>query len=188
MQKKRILCIGGPSAAGKDMVATQLVVRRPMFVRVPRVTTRPPRIGEVDGVDYRFLQSDEFTARENVGDICAVDHYCGHRYGIDVASIQRVLREGHNVVGVFGICSTALRRLFNGGTCLVYVTADVQVLRRRLEGRGDHSPQEVDARIRAALHQLQAEPSSFDHVLNNNCDPEQVVDELIKIVDREIGA
>lgn len=181
---KKVLCIGGPTGSGKDTIIGQFLARRADFVRVPRATTRPRRPAEVDGVDYFFLTPDEFQRQEDEGKICAVDTFCGYKYGVDVQFILLTLQRGKKVVGVFGVCSFSLRSLLDGKTCLVYVTADREKLSERLIERG-HPEVEVIERLAAAERQMAEEPSRFDFFITNNKGVEDAVSCLMRLVDNE---
>lgn len=181
---KKVLCIGGPTGSGKDTIVGKFLGVRADFVRVPRATTRPRRPAEVEGVDYFFLASGEFDSQEDEGKICAVDTFCGYKYGIDVQFILLTLQREKKVVGVFGVCSFSLRSILDGKTCLVYVTARKEKLRDRLIERG-HPESEVVERLAAAERQMVEEPSRFDYTIVNDHGVDDSVEDLIRLVDSD---
>lgn len=164
--RHRVICIGGPTGAGKDTLAGIFLKQHPQFVRIPRSTTRPPRPNEIHGYHYRFLSEEEFIFRQMSGVLCGIDHFCGYRYGIDNHLALDVLAEGKNVLGVFGIRGLELRPLLPEAMVSVYVTAPLAILNEHLIKRGD-PPEEISVRITAAEKQIADELHLFDHVVHN---------------------
>lgn len=182
MQQSRIICLGGPSGAGKDTLATAFLSRYKNYVRVPRSTTRKPRIGEVEGVHYHFLTEFEFHQKVATGNIIAVDTFCCASYGIDLANIRETLSSDKKIIGVFGVCSIILREILKEEKMsLVYVTAPIPFLENRLVKRGD-STESVRVRISAAKDQVEKEPRHFDHILWNTESIENALLQLSKLI------
>jgi len=178
-----LVCIGGPTGAGKDTIVNAFLPNNPGFTRVPRTTTRAPRPGEIEGFHYHFLTLDEFRDREERGLICAIDVFCGERYGIDLKRIIDAFEERKQVIGVFGVCSYGLREIYGEKALLVYISAPIHLLRDRLTSRGD-SPHDVLRRTRAAEKQLEEEPEHFDHIIQNVSSVSYAVKRLEDIISR----
>ena len=90
-----LLVVAGPSCSGKTTFLKMLLERRPLYQRPVTTTTRPPRAGETDGVDYHFVSEDEFLARVEAG--AFLEHQIIHgksRYGLEIAAVRQVRKEG----------------------------------------------------------------------------------------------
>ncbi len=176
-----IVCVGGPTGAGKDTVVVEFLKKYPNYIRILRTTTRTPRPYEISGVHYHFL--DEQTFDDNVahGAICAVDHFCGAKYGIDMREIYEAVQNGKQVIGVFGVCAYGLREAYQHGALLIYIAAPIELLRERLIERGD-PPGQIRERIEAAKQQLRDEPPQFDCVVENTKSVAWAVAELHRVI------
>ena len=94
----RVFVITGPSGVGKGTLIRTLRERVPELELSVSATTRPPRPGEEDGVDYHFLSDAEFERRVQAGEFVEHATYSGRRYGTLRAELERRLRDGHPVV------------------------------------------------------------------------------------------
>ncbi len=178
-----IICIGGPTGAGKDTILSAFLEQHPDFVRVPRSTTRPRRENELEGIDYNFLSKETFSELRSRNIICATDYFCGHWYGINFDLMAGQLLQNKCIIGVFGVCAYPLRRIYEKNVYLIYISAPLPTLEKRLLQRGD--PQrEVDQRIFAAGRQLELEPNNFDYVLNNTGSVTEAVAELTQVINQ----
>ena len=162
----RIICIGGPTGAGKDTIASMFLEQFPHFIRIPRSTTRPPRHNEISGFHYVFLDEDTFMIRDRRGMLCGIDYFCGYRYGIDHQSVIDVLGKDRNVLGIFGIRGLKLRDFLAEQMISIYITAPLEVLYEHLVRRGDLRD-EIAVRMVAAEKQVADELHLFDHVVYN---------------------
>ena len=176
-----IICIGGPTGAGKDTVVMEFLKRYPNYIRIPRTTTRKPRPHEIQGVHYYFLAETIFDAHAARGEICVIDHFCGHKYGIDMRKLSDGERSGKRIIGVFGVCAYGLCEVYEHGTLLVYITAPIALLRQRLMERGD-SREQIEERVLAAAKQLRDEPPRFDYVIENTRSVTSAVNELNRVI------
>src|ERR1700760_91730 len=94
----RVIVITGPSGVGKGTLIRALRDRVPGLVLAISATTRDPRPGEHDGVDYHFLTGDEFERRIRAGEFVEHADYSGRRYGTLRSELERGLRDGAAVV------------------------------------------------------------------------------------------
>ena len=95
---KRLTTLTGPSCAGKSTLERMLAERGAQ--RAISTTTRAPRNGEVDGVDYYFVSQDEFATLRECGMLVECAKFGDHWYGLSIAELDRVFAQGDHVVAV----------------------------------------------------------------------------------------
>src|SRR4051812_1118800 len=150
-------------------------------------TTRPPRAGEVDGVDYHFLDTDEFAERVAAGDFVEHADYAGARYGTLRSELQTRTASGAPVVLEIEVQGARqVRRQLPEAVQVFIAPPSVEALRARLVGRGTDRTEQIEARLRTAEEELAAQ-DEFAHVVVNDR-LEDAVDELVAIVRATTGA
>ena len=173
--------ITGPSGVGKGTLIRGLLERVPELELSVSATTRAPRPGEEDGVDYHFLTSERFESRVNAGDFVEHANYSGNRYGTLRSELERRLAAGAGVVLEIEVQGARQVRASMPDAVAVFIAPpSLDALRARLVGRGTDSPEQVDERLRTAERELEAQPE-FGHVVVNDR-LEQATDELVEIV------
>lgn len=182
--KKEVYSLGGPCGAGKDTIAKAIVDRFPgEIIRFPRITTRPPRVGEHNGVEYDFVSEDLFGEKKQLGKIVAVDSAGVARYGIHLENLDHVLSNGSpsKILIVGGICGIKLKE-FIPEVRNIYITAYIDELIERLLCRG-HRGDDFHKRLLWIHKQLSEEPKLFDEVVENHQDKlEETVSAVEKIM------
>jgi guanylate kinase len=163
-----VLVIGGPSGAGKGSIVKRLLEGDPRLWFSVSATTRAPRAGEIDGVDYRFMRREEFEAlRDANGFLESFDVY-GDLKGTPRAPVEDHLAEGVDVlleVDVQG--ALKVREQFPAALLVFVRPPSREVQRRRLESRETDSPEQLERRLaRAEAEEARAE--QFDSVVVND--------------------
>jgi guanylate kinase len=177
----KVFVITGPSGVGKGTLIRGLLERVPELELSVSATTRAPRPGEEDGVDYHFLTSERFESRVNAGDFVEHASYSGNRYGTLRSELERRLAAGAGVVLEIEVQGARQVRASMPDAVAVFIAPpSLDALRARLVGRGTDSPEQVDERLRTAERELEAQPE-FGHVVINDR-LEQATDELVEIV------
>ena len=166
---------------------------RGLLERIPELelsvsaTTRKPRPGERDGVEYHFLTPEEFDRHVGAGEFLEHATYSGNRYGTLRSEVERRLSEGRPVVLEIEVQGARQVRTAMPEAVAVFIAPPSrEALRARLIGRGTDTPEQVDERIRTAERELEAQPE-FAHVVVNDR-LEQATDELARIVRRKLDA
>jgi guanylate kinase len=177
----RVFVITGPSGVGKGTLIRGLLERVPGLELSVSATTRPPRPGERDGVDYHFLTPEQFEAHVAAGDFVEHATYSGHRYGTLRSELERRLKAADGVVLEIEVQGARQVRAAIPEAVAVFIAPPSRAaLRARLVGRGTDSPDQVDERLRTAERELEAQPE-FSHVVVNDR-LEEATDELVAIV------
>jgi guanylate kinase len=177
----RVFVITGPSGVGKGTLIRSLRDRMPELALSVSATTRAPRPGEREGVDYHFLSDAEFQRRVDAGEFVEHATYSGRRYGTLRAELERRLREGHPVVLEIEVQGARqVRRTMPEALQVFIAPPSREALRARLVGRGTDDPAQVEARLRTADAELEAQ-DEFAHVVVNDR-LEDAVAELTGIV------
>lgn len=163
----RLIVLTGPSGAGKSSIIARLV-RDPRVVFSVSATTRPPRAGERDGVDYRFYDEERFAREVEQGLFLEHAIVHGRRYGTPRLPIEAALAAGRYAlldIDVQG--AEQLRRQRVEGTYILLVPPSLAELRRRLEARGTETREQIERRLSRAEQEL-ARRELFDHVVTND--------------------
>ena len=182
----KVFVITGPSGVGKGTLIKRLLERVPGLALSVSATTRAPREGEEDGVDYHFLTEDQFQERRDAGDFLEFATYSGNHYGTLNSELDRCLDKGRSVVLEIEVQGAQQVRAARTDSVQIFIAPpDPAVLRERLRGRGTDSPEAIDKRLKTAENEL-AQQDDFDHRIVND-DLDQAADELESIVRGAIG-
>jgi guanylate kinase len=177
----RVFVITGPSGVGKGTLIRSLRERMPELALSVSATTRAPRPGEVDGLDYHFLGDADFQRRVDAGEFVEHATYSGRRYGTLREELDRHTRAGRPVVLEIEVQGARQVRGELPDAVQVFIAPPSrEALRARLVGRGTDDAEQVDARLRTAEAELGAQ-GEFGHVVVNDR-LEDAVDDLEQIV------
>lgn len=168
MQPGSLFIISGPSGAGKGTLVDRLVARVPRLWVSVSATTRSPRPGEVDGLDYVFLTPAEFDRRVEAGEFLEWAEVHGNRYGTLRSTVEERLAEGVDVIleidpqGAFQVKEQMPESV------LVFITApSLGELERRIRQRGAETDEQVRTRLETAERELRL-VGTYDHVVEND--------------------
>ncbi|MEA2242797.1 MAG: guanylate kinase [Solirubrobacteraceae bacterium] len=177
----RAVVITGPSGVGKGTLIRSLRERMPELQLSVSATTRHPRAGETQGVDYHFLAPEEFEQHVRDGDFVEHADYAGARYGTLRSELETRTASGAPVVLEIELQGARQVRDAMPSAVQVFIAPpSLQALRARLVGRGTDEPGQIEARLRTAEQEVAAQ-HEFPHVVVNDR-LENAVDELAAIV------
>lgn len=164
----RLVVVSGPSGVGKTSVVGRLREVVPLRFSVS-ATTRDPRPGEVDGIDYRFVDDDTFDKMRDAGELVEWAEYNGHSYGSIRAVVQHDLDAGHDIVlDIENHGAHQIKAAVPGAILIFVAPPSFDVLEARLRSRGDTSSEEIDGRLAVARSQLEDAYATYDHVVVND--------------------
>ena len=182
----KVFVITGPSGVGKGTLIKRLLSRCPNLELSISATTREPRQGEVDGVDYHFLSAEEFERRVGEKDFLEFATYSGNRYGTLRSEVERRLDAGHSVVLEIEVQGATQVRAAKPDSIQIFIAPpDPVVLRDRLAGRGTDSADAIDKRLETAEIELASQGEFAYRVVND--DLGRAAAELEGIVRAELG-
>jgi len=177
----RVFVITGPSGVGKGTLIRTLRERMPELELSVSATTREPRPGEADGVDYHFLSDADFQRRVDAGDFVEHATYSGRRYGTLRSELDRRTGAGAPVVLEIEVQGARQVRETMPEAIRVFIAPPSrEALRTRLVGRGTDDAEQVAARLRTADAELAAQDEFAHVVVNDRLD--DAVEELTGIV------
>jgi len=167
-----LVLISAPSGGGKTTLCQQLLAARPQMTRAVTCTTRPPRTGERDGVDYNFLDAGSFLKRVHAGNFLEHATVYGNSYGILKAEVLGKLRQGKDVLLNVDVQGAATIRgkaqedaELKGALVSVFLTPpSMSVVEERLRKRGTDSPAVIQKRLSVARQEI-AQWRHFDYLL-----------------------
>jgi guanylate kinase len=176
-----VFVITGPSGVGKGTLIRGLMERLPALELSVSATTRPPRPGEREGVDYHFLSAEDFDRRVGEGQFVEHADYAGRRYGTLRSELDERLQAGTPVVLEIEVQGARQVRAAMPEAVQVFIAPpSLEALRTRLVGRGTDDPEEVQRRLRVAEQELGAQPEFGHVVVNDRLD--EALEELSEIV------
>jgi guanylate kinase len=164
----RVFVITGPSGVGKGTLIRGLMERLPKLELSVSATTRAPRPGERDGVDYHFLTREEFNAAVKREQFVEHADYAGRSYGTLRSELEGRVQAGVPVVLEIEVQGARQVRAAMPEALQVFIAPpSLEALRTRLIGRGTDDHTEVERRLRVAEQELTAQPE-FAHVVVND--------------------
>jgi guanylate kinase len=184
-QTAPVFVVTGPSGAGKGTLIGLLLPRFRVLRPAVSATTRPQRPGERDGVDYWFLDDDEFTRRVEADEFLEWVEYVENRYGTLKSEIDRIREAGGAPLLELETEGASRVKKKVPGAVTIFVTAPVEELERRLRDRATESTGAITDRIDLARRQLE-QSERFDYMVEND-DRERAAEELGAIVERELA-
>ena len=188
MNKKGMLVIlSAPSGCGKDTVFKALCKRRNDIVESVSATTRAPRDGEVDGVNYYFKTVGEFEKMIANNGLLEYAKYNNCYYGTPVDGVQNAVDAGKAcflIIEVQG--AQSIMKMCPDAVSIFLLPPSMEVLEHRLRKRETNSPDDIKNRIDIAESEIKIAPLYKYNVVNDSL--EDAVDEINEIINKELEA
>jgi guanylate kinase len=171
-----LFIVSAPSGAGKTTIVERVVEQTSQLKMSRSYTSRQPREGETDGVDYNFVSRQRFEAMETAGEFLEWADVFGNLYGTSAADTERILESGRDLVLVIDVQGARkVRRRGIENTAVFVMPPSLLVLEQRLRGRSKDSEDAIQRRLQVARQEV-ASYADYDYVVIN--------DELTAAVDR----
>ncbi|MBO4943057.1 MAG: guanylate kinase [Muribaculaceae bacterium] len=170
----KILIIAAPSGCGKSTIINALLEGGDLNLGFAvSATTRSPRQGENDGVNYYFMSEDEFRDHIAEGDFVEFEEvYPGRFYGTLRSEVERITSSGHNIILDLDV-NGALRvkQLYGDRALAIFIAPpSLDELRRRLEFRGTETAEVIDVRVDRASYEMSRAPEFDQCIVNDRLD------------------
>jgi guanylate kinase len=170
MKQGLLIVVSGPAGSGKGTTLKHKFAspkHGKKFSYSVSATTRAPRPGEVDGVNYHFLTREEFEARIARGDLLEYTEYCGNYYGTLKKETEAVLESGHHLVLEIEVEGAMnVKRVYPDAVTIMLLPPSFAVQEARLRGRGTETEEVIQERMAQARKEV-AQIGQYDYVVYN---------------------
>lgn len=165
----RLTVIAGPTAVGKGTVVRYLLEHNPEIQVSVSATTRSPRVGETNGVEYFFVSNEEFDRMiENDELLEYATVHLNNRYGTPRGPVESALAAGKQMILEIDIQGAEQVKASMPEANLIFIAPpSLEELKKRLVGRGTETPEEIAIRLETAEIEMAAQ-GLFDHVVVNH--------------------
>ena len=187
MNKGLIFVISGPAGSGKGTVV-EIIRSRTRSVGVSvSATTRSPRPGEKDGVNYHFITKEKFLSLLSEGEIIEHTEYCSNYYGTLRSEVLAITEAGLDVILEIEVeGAMQVKKLMGDAVVTVMLAApDARELEKRLRGRGTETEESIRKRLARARDELEI-GARYDYFVKNETDrADECADLIMKIMEAE---
>jgi len=179
-----LVVVSGPSGTGKGTVLNYLREREKSIKFSVSATTRQPRSGEVDGVNYFFKTNEEFENMIKNGELVEWVRYCDNYYGTPKKCIEDTIKSGYDClleIEVEGALN--IKKIYPDSVSIFILPPSFEELRRRIESRGTEKPEVIEKRMEKALKEMKL-IDKYDYVIIND-EVEKAVNSICYILASE---
>lgn len=179
-----LIVISGPSGAGKGTVVKELLKQNSNIKLSISATTRSPRVGEEDGVNYFFIDEDKFKELIEHNDVLEYTRYCDNFYGTPRKPVEQWMSEGNDVILEIEVDgSEQIKKMSPESITVFILPPSLLELEKRLRGRATDSNDALIKRLQKAKGELE-KAISYDYVVVND-DIKKCAQDILNIVQGE---
>ena len=185
MKNGLLIVVSGPAGSGKGTVNSHLIETGD-FVYSVSATTRPPRPGEVNGVNYHFITREEFERRIAAGEILEHTEYCGNLYGTPQKETYEALAAGKNLILEIDVeGAKQIKKKYPEAVLIMLLPPSFRIQETRLRSRGTETEEKILARLEKTRTEI-SEAHFYDYVVYNpDFEDKNAAEEIIAIVKAE---
>ncbi|GIP14470.1 guanylate kinase [Paenibacillus montaniterrae] len=176
-----LIVLSGPAGVGKGTVCTALRKRMPELVYSVSATTRQPRPGEIDGVNYFFKTKEQFLKLIEADEMLEYAEYVGNYYGTPRSFVEETLAAGKNVILEIEVQGAVkVKEKFPGAIMVFLLPPSFDELKARITGRGTESMDTINTRMNVAAQEMSL-LSHYDYAVMND-EIERACDKIRSII------
>lgn len=183
MNKGKLIVISGPSGAGKGTVIKQVLRRKDNVALSVSCTTRAPRPGEQEGVDYYYVSKEKFAQMIEKDGFLEYESFFDNSYGTPEEPVRKQLAQGINVILEIDVKGGMnIKKKVPEAELIFIAPPSMEILRSRLVGRKTETPDQIEKRTKRAFEEMQYQ-EQYDYVVVND-DLQQAVQQVIDIIEK----
>lgn len=183
-RKGLLLVVSGPSGAGKGTICKSILEQNDHIKLSISATTRKPRTGEVHGVNYFFIEKEEFKTMIEQGEFLEYAQIYDNFYGTPKAAIMETLEKGQDVILEIEMQGARqVKEVYPEGIFVFVLPPSLKELKNRIVGRGTETAEEIEKRFSCAFEEIK-QIDDYDYFIVNQ-DVEKSVKELESIISSE---
>ena len=183
MNKGKLIVISGPSGAGKGTVIKQVLRRKDNVALSVSCTTRAPRPGEQEGVDYYYVSKEKFVQMIEEDGFLEYESFFDNSYGTPEEPVRKQLAQGINVILEIDVKGGMnIKKKVPEAELIFIAPPSMEILRSRLVGRKTETPDQIEKRTKRAFEEMQYQ-EQYDYVVVND-DLQQAVQQVIDIIEK----
>lgn len=184
MKRGTFFVLSGPSGSGKGTVLQEVLRKSDRIVYSVSATSRSPRAGEVDGINYYFKSREEFETLIKADSFIEYTETYGNYYGTLKSEVEKAIVNGKNIIlEIDPVGARNVRAHYPDAVLMFLVAPDLEVLSSRLSGRGSESAETFKIRHDAALSEME-NATLYDYVVVNDF-VERAADDILAIIRAE---
>lgn len=180
-----LVVLSGPAGSGKDTVLAELFKSDFDITKSISMTTRKPRDGETDGIDYIFVNEEDFLDAVEDGELLEYARYGVNYYGTPKGPVDKWLDDGHIVILKIDVEGASnIRKIYPDTVSIFIMPPSMQILEKRLRDRGSEDEEDVIRRLKIAFNEIERCRNEYDYVVIND-DLQDAVDDIKTIINAE---
>lgn len=184
MTKGNLFVISGASGVGKTSVLKKVLKERGDLQFSVSATSRPPRPGEVDGVNYYFVSREAFRDMIDRDEFVEYDYHMENYYGTLKSEVLKKTENGNMILDVEPNGALAIREIYPEATLIFVAPPSVDALEQRIRGRGDTGDDQIKVRLERAAWEL-SQGEKYDYVVVNDV-LDDCVAQVLRIISNKL--